>query len=165
MVVEEGGDKDNSEDNVGPSEKTNEMQRYRINVRNDPDRLEKMKQKDRERKEETRRTQITQDEQWDIAVVRKCFLKTAMQQLKEGAIEADLDWRMKVTFICNLDLTLCNLIFPFLLSLVNGFNGSPFEARSGDLLTCHQLTNQMIVRKIFGEMEDISERRILGYSE
>ena len=48
MVVEEGGDKDNSEDNVGPSE----MQRYRINVRNDPDRLEKMKQKDRERKEE-----------------------------------------------------------------------------------------------------------------
>lgn len=52
MVVEEGGDKDNSEDNVGPSEKTKEVQRYRINVRNDPDRLEKMKQKDRERKEE-----------------------------------------------------------------------------------------------------------------
>ena len=45
MVVEEGGDKDNSEDNVGPSEKTKEVQRYRINVRNDPDRLEKMKQK------------------------------------------------------------------------------------------------------------------------
>ena len=79
MVVEEGGDKDNSEDNVGLSEKTKEVQRYRINVRNDPDRLEKMKQKDRERKEETRRAQITQDEQWDIAVVRKCFLKTAMQ--------------------------------------------------------------------------------------
>lgn len=52
MVVEEGGDKDNSEYNVGPSEKTKEVQRYRINVRNDPDRLEKMKQKDRERKEE-----------------------------------------------------------------------------------------------------------------
>lgn len=84
-----------------------------------------------------------------------------MQQLKEEATEADLDWRMKVTFICNLDLTLCNLIFPFLLLLVKGFNGSPFEARSGDLLTCHQLTNQMIVRKIFGEMEGILERRML----
>ena len=83
MVIEEGGDKDNSEDNVGPSGNTKEVQRYRINVRNDPDGLEKMKQKDRERKEKTRRTQITQDEQWDIAVVRKCFLKTAMQQLKE----------------------------------------------------------------------------------
>ena len=46
------------------------------------------------------------------------------------------------------------------LSLVKGSNATPFEARSGDLLTCHQLTNQMIGRKIFGEMEGISERRM-----
>lgn len=41
---------------------------------------------------------IIKEEQWDIAVVRKCFLKTVMEQLEE-ATEADWEREMKVTFI------------------------------------------------------------------
>lgn len=41
---------------------------------------------------------IIKGEHWDIAVVRKCFLKTVMEQLEE-ATEADWEREMKVTFI------------------------------------------------------------------
>ena len=38
----------------------------------------------------------------------------------------------------------------FVLSLVKGSNASPFETRSGDLMTCYRLTNQKISCKCFG---------------
>ena len=49
-----------------------------------------------------------------------------------------------IEFSPNFHLTL-----RLFLSLVKGFNATPFKTRSGDLMTCYRLTNQKISCKCF----------------